>query len=190
MKRNGFTLVEMLIALAIFGMITAAGVALLSLSARTQQTSDRLLDDVGQIRRVGALVSADLAHVVPRIGHGAGGRLRPAFIGGSGDSEPLLAFTSHRWGADDDEGLQRVAYRLRQARLERLATARDGATVPVTLIEGVRAVRLRYRDRDGAWRDQWDPSDPTRLPRGVELVTATDAHGIVRQLFLVGTERR
>ena len=33
MREKGFTLVEMLIALAIFGMLTAAGVALLSVTA-------------------------------------------------------------------------------------------------------------------------------------------------------------
>ncbi|HWT13108.1 MAG TPA: prepilin-type N-terminal cleavage/methylation domain-containing protein, partial [Allosphingosinicella sp.] len=86
MRRDGFTLVEMLIALSIFGMLTAAGVALLSVTARTQETSDRLLAELGEIRRVGALLTADLAQAVPRIRRGADGRPRRAFAGGAGGS--------------------------------------------------------------------------------------------------------
>ena len=62
----GFTLVEMLISLVIFGMITAAGVTLLTLTVRTQETSDRLLDNLGTLRRTGALLNADLAQAAPR----------------------------------------------------------------------------------------------------------------------------
>ena len=47
MKRQGFTLVEMLIALTIFGMLTAAGGTLLSVTARTQRLR-RLLGESGK----------------------------------------------------------------------------------------------------------------------------------------------
>src|SRR6185295_20001117 len=90
MKR-GFTLVEMLIALTIFGMLTAAGVALLTLTVRTQATSERLLDEVGELRRAGALLTADLGQAAPRISRDGDGRARPAFIGAAGDGELLMA---------------------------------------------------------------------------------------------------
>ena len=48
---------------------------------------------------------------------------------------------------------------------------------------------LRFRDRDGEWRDAWDPTDPGLLPRAVEIVTHTDRHGMVRQVFAVGSGR-
>lgn len=189
----GFTLVEMMIALTIFGMLTAAAVTLLSLTARTRETSERRLAELGELRRLGALLTADLAQAAPRSFRDQAGRRRPAFAGAAGDSAMLMVFVRRGWDAGEGGALQRVAYRLRDDRLERLGAARvDGgaAGTAVTLLDRVLALRLRYRDEDGAWRERWDPTDPAELPAAVELVTDSDGHGMVRQLFLVGTGRR
>jgi general secretion pathway protein J len=193
-RGDGFTLVEMLIALAIFGMITAAGVALLTLTVRTQETSERLLDAVGAVRRTGALLAADLGQAAPRIHRDGEGHPRPAMVGGNGGEALLLAFVRRGW---EDESafrssLQRVEYRLREGRLERWrydAVDGEGHAVAMPLIEGVRQVRLRYRDRDGSWRDRWDPTDPARLPVAIELVSDSAGQGELRQLFVVGSGR-
>lgn len=190
---SGFTLVEMLIALAIFGMLTAAGVALLGVTARTQETSERVLADVGEMRRVGSLLAADLAQVAARPWRDAEGRPQRAFAGGSGDSPVLLAFVRHGWDTGDGGTVQRVGYRLREGRLERLGFRRvdgGGTAVAATVLDGVTALRLRYRDPDGAWLDRWAPTDRTQLPQAVELVTISAAQGTVRQLFLIGGGRR
>ncbi|WP_114951997.1 type II secretion system minor pseudopilin GspJ [Sphingosinicella terrae] len=192
MKREGFTLVEMLIALSIFGMLTAAGVTLLGVSARTQETSDRLLAEVGETRRLGALLGADLALAVPRVHRDELGRPLPAFAGGA-RSPLLLDLVRRGWDEGEGASLQRVGYRLRDGRLERLSFPRvDGGGDPVAarLIDGVSAIRLRYRDDEGEWRDDWAPTDPTRLPTAVELVTASETQGTIRQLFLVGVPQR
>lgn len=194
MKRPaGFTLVEMLIALSIFGMLTAAGVTLLSVTARTQATSDRLLAEVGEIRRVGALLNADLAQAATRLYRDRDGRPQRAFAGGAGDTPGLLAFVRHGWDRGDGGTLQRVGYRLRDGRLERLSFRNvdgGGEAVVVPLLDGVTALRLRYRDEDGAWLERWNHSDETRLPEAIELVTRSRTQGTVRQLFLVGTGLR
>jgi general secretion pathway protein J len=183
--RRGFTLVEMLIALTIFGMLTAAGVALLTLTVRTQETSGRLLAEVGELRRLAALMTADLAQAAPRPGRDGDGRPRPAFAG----SALTLAVVRH---GGVEGALQRVEYRLNDGRLERLAFDRvdgDSRAVAISLLANVTQLRLRYRDREGAWRDAWDPTDASLLPRAVELLSTDPAHGSVRQLFLVGGGR-
>jgi general secretion pathway protein J len=191
---HGFTLVEMLIALAIFGMITAAGVALLTLTVRTQATSDRLLDAIGALRRTGALLNADLAQAAPRRWRDANGQPHPAFTGGGGADGALLTLV--RRGADEAEDardpVRRVEYRLDGGRLERLsygAVDGDPPAVTAPLLDGVRSARLRYRDRRGEWHESWDPTDPAQLPAAVELVVDSAGEGLVRQLFLVGSGR-
>ena len=190
----GFTLIEMLIALMIFGMITAAGVTLLTLTVRTQESSERVLESLGTIRRTGALLNADLAQAAPRIHRDGDGRALPAFTGGNGGEALLMAFVRRGWEDENAfrSSLQRVEYRLRDGRLERWRyDAVDGVGRPAAmpLLQGVRRVQLRYRDRDGSWRDRWDPTDPARLPVAVELVSDSEGQGQVRQLFLVGGGR-
>ena len=190
-REAGFTLIEMLIALMIFGMITAAGVALLTMTVRTQATSDRLLDQLGAERRTNALLTSDLATAAPRTWRDAEGRRLPAFIGAAGDGALLIALV--RRGRDDEETshapVQRIEYRLRDGRLERWSYAAvDGAApaVAATLLDNVRQVRLRYRDRRGDWHPVWDPTNPNQLPAAVELVSDSAGQGLVRALFLVG----
>ena len=57
----------------------------------------------------------------------------------------------------------------------------------MTVVSGVRNLRLRYRDRRGEWRERWDPTQPTLMPSAVEIVMETEESGSIRQLFLVGT---
>ena len=192
-RAAGFTLVEMLIALSIFGMLTAAAVTLLTVTARTRESADRLLAETGEIRRLGALLTADLALAAARPWRDRDGGRRPAFAGDSGDGPMLMAFVRRGFDAGDGGALQRVGYRLQGGRLERLGDRRvDGgaAAASMPLLDGVRAVRLRFRDEEGGWRARWDPTETTALPVAVELVTDSEAHGLVRQLFLVGSGPR
>lgn len=193
MKRNGFTLIEMLIALTIFGMLTAAGVALLSVSARTQETADRLLAEFGQVRRLSALLTADLGQAAGRMHRDSDGRPQRAFAGADGQRDMLLLFVRRGWDdGEDAAGAQRVGYRVADGQLQRVAFSRvDGAGQAIVspLVDQVRAVRLRYRDERGEWRPGWADPDPIKLPTAVELVVVSARYGPVRMLFTVGGTR-
>ena len=122
---------------------------------------------------LGALLTADLAQAAPRASRDRDGRPRPAFAGSATDC--------WRWcvaAATTRAPLQRVEYRLHDGRLERLAYRpgrRRIARGRDALARRRRArLRLRYRDREGGWRDAWDPTDATLLPRAVELVSDSD----------------
>jgi general secretion pathway protein J len=62
---QGFTLVELMVALFIFALISAAGVTLLSYSVSAQASAGTRLDEVAALRRVGAILTADLAQASP-----------------------------------------------------------------------------------------------------------------------------
>jgi general secretion pathway protein J len=193
-RERGFTLVEMLIALAIFGMLSAAGVALLSVSVKAQETASAHLDRLAELRKAGALLASDLGQAAGRVSRDEEGRPHPAFYGGSGAEEGVLLGLVRR-GWDNEAGaprasLQKVEYRLTGGRLERLAYPHvdgSGPMAPSVLAEGLSAIRLRYRDKNGEWRDRWDPTQATDMPRAVEIVVETERAGSVRQLFLSGT---
>ena len=188
MSRNGFTLVEMLVALAIFGLIAAAGVGLLSVSLSAQQAAETKLAQVAALRRASALLAADLSNATPRLRRDEAGTTRPAFETGADGFD----FVRRGWENPDGEpraSLQRVSYRLANGVLERRSSAHvDGAPAErgSALLRGVRRLSLRFRAADGHWRERWDPLSPQELPRALDLVIETERYGTVRQLFLVG----
>jgi len=193
-NESGFTLAELLVSLFIFGLLSAAGVALLSFSVRAQEAADARLGDLADFRRAGALLAGDLAQAAPRLTRDQAGNSRPAFHGVGGEQGGVaLAFVRRGWENLDETpraSLQRVEYSLAEGRLERRVYPRLDGAAPLpaaTAVDGVRRIRLRYRDREGTWRERWDPTKPTELPRAVELVMDSKGSGTTRQLLQTGT---
>lgn len=186
---RGFTLVELMVALLIFGVLSAAGVALLGFSVSAQGAAKERLDSMAEIRRLGAVMTGDLAQAVPRLTRNAQGDRIPAFQGGEG--APLLVFVRSGWSnsaAAPRASLQKVEYRFTQGRIERVAHAMlDGGEeqTPAVLFDQVESARLRFRF-ENEWRDLWDATDPQALPRAVELTIKPAGRSEIRQLFLVG----
>jgi len=197
MKRpaeQGFTLIELLVSLLIFGMLAAAGVALLSFSVNAQAAASQRLGELATLRRISSLMTADLAQAVPRLTRNEAGDFTPAFIGnpGQSDDEPLVVFVRGGWSNLDGDArasLQKVEYRLIDGRLERLAYPMlDGAEpdAPAVLFDHVDRVEMRYRSEQG-WRDRWDSEMPGEMPRAVEMKIQQKGQPELLQLFLVGT---
>lgn len=186
--QRGFTLVELMVALLVFGMIAGAGALLLATSVDSQVRVTARLDSSAQLRRAHALLSADMAQAVARPTRGGATGQRPAFAGGG--SGPIAALVRAGWdnpGGDARPNLQRVEYRVEGGRLMRLtAMALDGGEAgnPLVLAEGLTAATARYRAQDG-WRDVWDPIDPALVPRAIEInLTFADGRSLT-QRFMV-----
>lgn len=190
MKRQreaGFTLVEVMVALMIFGMIAAAGVAILSFSVRAQAASAARLDDTAALSRTVAALSADLAQALPRPARDEGGALRPAF-GGEVNGISLVRGGWTNLDAAPRASAQKVAWRLDGTTLARLGYPRlDGAAPlpPTPMLTGVREARFRFRYA-GAWSDRWDGAGGVPLPQALELTVVRADGARYRAMFLVG----
>ena len=184
---NGFTLVEMLVALAIFALISAAGVMLLRSSVDTQIAVSERLGEGSSILRTRALLSADLASAQPRAVRDASGAPQTAFVTDGGG----IAFTH---AASDDAGierLERTRYVLENGTLVRRSTqAVDGGSegVAAVLVREVTGARWRVRNSDGGWSEGWSADNPDRLPRAVELTLDRNSAQPLTMVFLVGPD--
>lgn len=189
----GFTLIELMVALLIFGMISAAGVAMLSSGVRAEAAVGVRLDDVAAVTRLGSALSADLAQASARATRDEVGRTTPPFIGArDGAAVPFIELVRNGWTNLDEApraSLQKVAYRVEGNALVRIAYPMlDGARPlpPVTMLTGVMRVSARYR-LAGAWSDGWSPIGRDLLPDAMELTITRVDGTTIRQVFLVGT---
>lgn len=194
-RSPGFTLVEMLVAVLVFALLSAAGVVVLVQAADHQAAVGARLARLGKFQRARALLQADLSQVaVRRVRHPDGGAARDAFAGrplhvGSLSSTPLIAFVRRGWSNPDAlprASLQYVEYRLVDGRLERSTRPMlDGAAsgAPQVLLTGVSSAQLAYRDR-GQWSDGW-AGGATAQPEALRLAFELDGIGQVTQLFLL-----
>jgi general secretion pathway protein J len=189
---NGFTLVELLVALAIFALIATAGTALLGFSIEAQHDSAQSIDRIAALRRVSTLLSADLAQAVPRTNRDERGDRQRAFAG----EQAGATFVRAGWTNDlkaPRSSLQKVDYRIvGDALVRRGWPMVDGVTdtqaIPSVLIRRVTSARLRYR-KAGAWQDVWNERQPDAMPDAVELTLTIDGIGVVRQMFVIGLGR-
>ncbi|MFM9828756.1 MAG: type II secretion system minor pseudopilin GspJ [Sphingomonas sp.] len=193
---RGFTLVEMLIALLIFSLIAAAGVAMLSFSVRAQAAVGTKLDDIASLNRLAGALSADFSQAVNRPTRDAGGRNLPALVaGGQAGDGVLVQLVRRGWTNLDDAARpseQKVAYRFVDGRMERVAyPLLDGAQAlaPAVMLRDVGSARVRFRV-NGAWSDQWTALPGQPLPQAAELVITRTGGTPFRLLFLVGTGYR
>lgn len=192
-KQSGFTLVEMMVALFIFSLLSVAGVALLRGAVNSNEVTDAKLSDMAHMQRLVSLMEADLSQALPRPYRDQQGDRVAAFISETGSSgRGFLSFT--RGGQSNinnkpRSNMQRVSYQLNDGRLERLQyETTDGGAIsePAMLLEGINNLELRFRDKRGQWLSKWQTERLNDLPRAIELQFEQNGRKY-RHVFLVGT---
>lgn len=177
MKRNGFTLVEMLVALGIFALLAAAGVGVLRSSVDVQGAVDGRLTVIGGIARLNALLSSDLGQAVDRPSRASSGE-RPAFVGDGSGMEFVSGGRANIDGTPRSE-LQRIEWRSESGTLKRTGfPAVDGSDdgVASPLARNIESAAFRYRMLDGTWSSSFSSTEQHPLPAAVEL-TMTPSMG-------------
>ena len=179
---RGFTLIEALLALAIFGVI--AVLAYRGTSALTEGEA-RLSSEAQRWRALEALFTrfeADIRQAVPRSVR-AGAAREPAWLGSVLGNQSALVFTraGSEFSLEPAPAGQRVGYRLRDGTIElaywrELDHAEDAQPVVYPLVTDIAGFQLEYLTGDGAWRDRWPLLAEADVPRAVRL-TLTLADG-------------
>jgi general secretion pathway protein J len=170
--RNGFTLIEMLVALSLFAILSAAGVMLLRGSVDTQDAVKGRLSESAGVNRLNALLTQDAAQALPRTTRDAAGRPRAAFVG---DGQGFALVRGGAGVADERPGVARIFYRVAGGELRRgVQPAPDGVDPAAgdTMLRAVERASFRYRRADGSWVERWTADDPAALPRAIEMTFA------------------
>jgi len=191
-RQQAFSLVELLVALAVFATMAALAYGGLDSIARTRAELGRQQDAFRDLMRGVGLIERDLRQAVARPVRGNYGEPLPALMGNSGHIEfTRTGFANPQ--AEPRSNLERVLYEFDDDALKRgvyPALDRAPATAPklATLRGNVDTFRLRYLDASNRWGDTWPPQREadsaapdllTRLPRAVEFRIGTRDYGEV-----------
>jgi general secretion pathway protein J len=194
MRQRGFTLVEVLVALAIFALM--AVFAYRGLGA-VLQTREHLAEDNRRWRDLALALrqlELDLDMAVDRPVRDAADLVQPALVGDPGafgEQGALLSVSrmGDAWYRGVAADVQRHGYRLNQGRIEQLTwPALDQAphTEPdvQVLLERVGRFELRYLDDAGQWQPRWPlPGGRTGLPAALEAVVELQEGVTVTRVF-------
>jgi general secretion pathway protein J len=195
---RGFTLVELLVALAIFAVLSLLAYGgLASVLDGSELTSARGAR-LGQLQRTVTHLVDDLTLAGRRPVRDAFGDPLPALVGGAG-AAAVLELTRGGWPNPTGQprsSLQRVAYDLVDGTLVRriwpvLDRAPDSTPLEQRLLDGVTAFELRFRaDRQARWQAAWPPAAGApgdgALPLAVELALEVEGFGRITRLVVIG----
>ncbi|MBU6165323.1 MAG: type II secretion system minor pseudopilin GspJ [Alphaproteobacteria bacterium] len=188
MRQGGFTLVELLVGLAIFGLMASAGTALLAGSVNASVQATQLADAAGALARTHALITADVAQAAPRPWRDEQGQPHPAFSSGDG---ALFTLVRRGWanpGQAARASLQRISWRIENGALvRRAAPMLDGPALgdAAVLLAGITSATIRIHDGRG-WQSGWANPDPAALPRALEISASGPDIGRIRLLVPLG----
>ncbi len=208
-KQSGFTLPEVLIALLIFSMISAACVYSLRLGVDSRDQLAETDDIIKELQIARALVKEDFAQVTTRSVRDEFGNLAPTFFYGgqtpffrrpNDDETILVVFVRDGWinpGARAPRSsLQYVEYILRNNSLIRRARiylddANRSDSIEKVLFEDVAQAEIEFLldgvRREIEWADFWPVDGTQSLPPKAVALTLTSTTGeTLRQLFWIG----
>lgn len=198
-RQRGFTLLELVIAIGIFALMSAMAYGGLNSALNTRAHADVQADRLAQLQKAMLIMGRDIEQAIDRGVRNNYGDPEPALAGG-GYGSSILEFS--RSGRANPMGqprshLQRIGYLVADDRLLRqtwpvLDRSIDTTPFEAVLLDKVKRVGLRFMDANREWQPQWPPASSTNpnpgqttpdMPRAVEITIDLEDWGRVRRVF-------
>jgi general secretion pathway protein J len=199
-KAQGFTLLELVVAMAIFAIMSAIAYSGLNNVLIARQQTEVHSEQLHQLQLTMTWFARDIEQIVDRGIRNEYGEFVAPVVGNDFEGY-ILELTRGGWRNPANQPrshLQRVAYLVRDEQLVRaywrvLDRAEDSKAYENVLLDGVKEVEIRYMAQDEEWVTSWPPeatgisnSNPATIPRAIEVNVDTNHFGKITRLLRVG----
>lgn len=199
--QRGFTLLELIIVIAIFGVMSAMAYGGLNSVLKSRVHIEKALERTSELQKSYMRLRNDFQEARNRPVRDGYGDPQPAFVT---DHDGNVAFSRAGWRnpmGQPRSSLERVIYRydtdkktLIRSSYRVLDQAQDSKPVDQVLLENVEEVQWRYLDANREWGGEWpsrnshSTTSSTVPPLAVELTLRTTDFGELRYLFRLGMD--
>ncbi len=195
-RTRGFTLLEVLIAIAIFALLAMATYRMLDSVLQTDRGQREQELRLRELTRAMAAFERDLLQVRLRPVRDTLGDPLPAMTGIS-SQDTVLEFTRSGWRnplGQSRSTLQRVRWQREGEHWQRaywtvLDQAQGSEPRLQQVLDGVTRFELNFLDGEGRWLKDWPPANSDsseamlQIPRAVELIIEQRRYGEIRRLW-------
>lgn len=201
-RHGAFTLIEVLIAVAITAFIAVSAFAIMNQAIGTQESAENNDARLAELQRAMNRISMDMQQLAERQVRNQYGDLMPMLMGDKSAEDTYLSFT--RQGKRNPANLprtelERVTYRLEDDQLIReqwvvLDIVSEDQILKRPILDGVLKFEVEFFS-DEQWVDSWPQSDIGNLdnneirtikPRAVKVTLELDDLGELIQIYPLG----
>ena len=197
--KRGFTLLELLVALSIFSILSVMAYGGLHSVITTKQSIEKAADRVSEIQLVMMRISNDLRQAVKRKIRDEYGDFLPAMQSSqSGDESMSWTRAGYRNPAQlIRSNVQRVSYKFDNQKLLRvtwsvLDRAQDTEAMETEVLTNIESIEWRFLNNKLEWVSEWPEDETTTeeapLPKAVEFSFELQDMGKIRRLILLASD--
>ncbi|HYW93902.1 MAG TPA: type II secretion system minor pseudopilin GspJ [Gammaproteobacteria bacterium] len=196
-RRAGFTLLELLVALAVFALLAAMAYGGLDEVVRVREHTTDMLERLASVQTAFTFIEADCEQLAPREIRDQFGDLHPAIVANPRNAYPL-ELTHFGWAnplSRPRSSMQRVAYEVKDHELYRvfwheLDRAPQAQPLKSAILDQVDGLDVRFLDVQRQWHSQWPPVNATSaqsagLPLAIRVTLELKDWGRITRTFNV-----
>ena len=186
---QGFTLLELLVAMVIFSFMSIMAYTALANVFKSNEVITAQEVKLKKLQRSMMFIERDMRQLILRPKSSGYGDPSPAVDSGL-DSEGIIEFT--RAGNSNPTGLvrsslQRVRYVVQDEKLIRmswnLVDHIDAEPISMSLLEDVESLAFKFLNNKNSWKENWDSA--IEIPKAVELTLEHKDWGKIVRLFFI-----
>ncbi len=192
-RQRGFTLLEILVAAFITGLMLITAYTTIAKSGTHKQRIEARYDRLQEIQLAMRLITKDIAQIQPRPVRDLVGQSQLSAVM-TAESEGGIEMTVGGYGNPlnlQRSQQQRVAYQIEEDALYRsqwLVLDRTQGFIPIRrkLVENINAMSVRFMNRQLEWTDSWpqsrDGGNLQELPLAIEITIELEDFGTLRRI--------